>query len=471
MFAPRTQHQTKPALAPVSGIVRRGCAWGSHSLGGGAVSHSEHSEVSHTAHDVLRPSGQPPDHAARASTQPRFGHDFSRIGVHSEAKPAESSVKPGAEQAGTEAASPHQGPDTQRTSMRKISAVEHNRQRISASIRRVDKSNPLLTHAHRVVERPCMPSTLLAVQNDAMPGGEQTSPIDFSSLVTQSRESIPEPREGETVRLPDIVIPATAGLEQTDAIASTLSYNPSIAQSGPPPSPFGATLPYTHAVSGITVTPTAGTYNVTATIDNPITFQVSGAHRPDIASDVDPDINQGNYTTVASDLTPDMANLNGRPPRNQFWAEDLCIRHERFHATEDVAYGRSGVTLAENWLNTKVAASVAEVNVLLGQVPARVAATVQAAMAYPGRELRAYGDGAPLYLARATAIKTKGDAGGYAVPGSRPTGPSRGAKTAIGIGGGALAGAGIGALAGGPVGAAVGAGIGALVGGIGSLFF
>jgi hypothetical protein len=50
-------------------------------------------------------------------------------------------------------------------------------------------------------------------------------------------------------------------------------------------------------------------------------------------------------------------------------------------------------------------------------------------------------------------------------------GLSRGAKTAIGVGGGALLGAGIGALAGGPLGGAVGAGIGALVGGLGSLLF
>jgi hypothetical protein len=48
---------------------------------------------------------------------------------------------------------------------------------------------------------------------------------------------------------------------------------------------------------------------------------------------------------------------------------------------------------------------------------------------------------------------------------------SRGAKIALGAGGGALAGAGIGALAGGPIGAAIGAGIGALVGGIAGLFF
>jgi len=46
-------------------------------------------------------------------------------------------------------------------------------------------------------------------------------------------------------------------------------------------------------------------------------------------------------------------------------------------------------------------------------------------------------------------------------------GMSRGAKVALGLGGGALAGAGIGFLAGGPVGAAIGAGIGALAGLIG----
>lgn len=50
-------------------------------------------------------------------------------------------------------------------------------------------------------------------------------------------------------------------------------------------------------------------------------------------------------------------------------------------------------------------------------------------------------------------------------------GLSRGAKVAIGIGGGALAGAGIGFLAGGPLGAAIGAGLGALVGGIAGAFF
>lgn len=50
-----------------------------------------------------------------------------------------------------------------------------------------------------------------------------------------------------------------------------------------------------------------------------------------------------------------------------------------------------------------------------------------------------------------------------------PSSLSRGAKVALGVGGGALVGAGIGALAGGPVGAAIGAGIGAAVGGVAGL--
>jgi hypothetical protein len=354
------------------------------------------------------------------------------------------------------------------TSQGMLTKVEHHLHPFSASIRRVDKSLNSFNGGHLASGGRSV--RLAARYNDAMPGNEEISTIDNDSLLAQTSVpplvgSIPEPQEGETALLSDIVVAASAAITETDGIASTLGYNPTITQSGPPPSPFGETLPYTFTMSGITVTSTPGTYDVKATIDNPITFQVSSGGKTNISSDTDPNITQANYTTAVSDLTPDMSDLNGRPPRTQFWAEDLCIRHERFHATEGAGHSRSGVTLAQNWLNLQAAASVAEVHTLLAQVPARVIATRSAAMTYPGREERAYGDGAPLYLARANAIKTKGDASGYG------SGMSRGAKTAIGIGGGALVGAGIGALAGGPIGAAVGAGIGALVGGIGSLFF
>jgi hypothetical protein len=47
------------------------------------------SKVSRIVHDVLRSPGQPLD-AASAFFEPRFGHDFSQVQVHSDAKAAES---------------------------------------------------------------------------------------------------------------------------------------------------------------------------------------------------------------------------------------------------------------------------------------------------------------------------------------------------------------------------------------------
>jgi hypothetical protein len=358
-------------------------------------------------------------------------------------------------------------------SSRSIAVVEHHREQFSASIRRVPKSQS--TARPFFGPRKKSSPAFGLPQNDAKKGNEQSGPIDFAALFAQSKPALAAPirelQEGETIRLPDVSIPAMAELRQTDnPIASTLTYNPSINQSGPPPSPFGETKPYTHTLSGISVSLTGGIYRVTATLDNPITFQVDGGGNTDIASETDPDITNSNYPTVVSDLTPDMSDLNGAPPRTQFWAEDLTIRHERFHADEDVVHGRAGVVAAQAWLNTQTASTVADVRSLLGAVPGRVAATVDAAMAYPGREERAYGDGAPLYLERANAIKAKGEAGEYAEGGgpAPKKGMSRGEKVGIGLLAGAIGGAAIGAI-GGPIGALIGAGIGAVAGLIGGL--
>ena len=43
-------------------------------------------------HDVLRSPGQPLDTAARAFMEPRFGHDFSRVRIHTDARAAESAA-------------------------------------------------------------------------------------------------------------------------------------------------------------------------------------------------------------------------------------------------------------------------------------------------------------------------------------------------------------------------------------------
>ena len=42
-------------------------------------------------HEVLRSTGQPLDPATRRFMEPRFGHDFSKVRVHTDGKAAESS--------------------------------------------------------------------------------------------------------------------------------------------------------------------------------------------------------------------------------------------------------------------------------------------------------------------------------------------------------------------------------------------
>jgi hypothetical protein len=55
-----------------------------------AADQTEASTVPPVVHDVLRSPGQPLDAATRAFMEPRFGHDFSEVRVHTDAKAAES---------------------------------------------------------------------------------------------------------------------------------------------------------------------------------------------------------------------------------------------------------------------------------------------------------------------------------------------------------------------------------------------
>jgi hypothetical protein len=52
--------------------------------------HSEISEIPPIVHEVLRSPSQPLDSFTRSFMEPRFGHDFSRVRVHTDAKAAES---------------------------------------------------------------------------------------------------------------------------------------------------------------------------------------------------------------------------------------------------------------------------------------------------------------------------------------------------------------------------------------------
>lgn len=103
--------QSQTANNPTSdqkGSLRRTCACGEQSGGGGcsdcekkklslarsirsANPTTPHSnDVPPIVHDVLRSSGEPLDAATRAYFEPRFGHDFSRVRVHTDEQAAES---------------------------------------------------------------------------------------------------------------------------------------------------------------------------------------------------------------------------------------------------------------------------------------------------------------------------------------------------------------------------------------------
>jgi len=109
----RTQSQAKQngatSFSPVaSGVLQRQCACGAHTTGGDCESCGkknlalqrkiQNSElgaqrsdtVPPIVHEVLRSPGQPLDAATRAFMEPRFGHDFGSVRVHTDVRAAES---------------------------------------------------------------------------------------------------------------------------------------------------------------------------------------------------------------------------------------------------------------------------------------------------------------------------------------------------------------------------------------------
>lgn len=238
-----------------------------------------------------------------------------------------------------------------------------------------------------------------------------TDPGAVSSALSAQVSTPANEEPGKSVTLPDMVVPPELVVAEQDSIAATITYAGSVTQSGSV-SPFGATTWNNFTVSGITVTPSPGAFTATFTLTNPITFNVAAGGRTDIPSESAAAITHANFPRVASDLTPNMSSDGGRPPRTQFWAQDLTVRHENFHATERRGFAATGAQQAQTWLSGQTATSAAEVGALIAQVPGRVIASSQAAAGdVHTKESRAYGDGAPLYQARADAIRARGALG------------------------------------------------------------
>ncbi len=115
MIAAGTREQARPEAVHAAatftpartGLLQRTCACGGTpgpdgecaackakrlALQRRADSSNSPAEAPPIVHDVLRSSGQPLDMATRAFMEPRFGHDFSKVRVHIDARAAESAA-------------------------------------------------------------------------------------------------------------------------------------------------------------------------------------------------------------------------------------------------------------------------------------------------------------------------------------------------------------------------------------------
>jgi hypothetical protein len=377
--------------------LQRKCACGTHTCGGAEcdVCRGEGQRLQRAAVNRVGDSEVQPELNARARSLHGFAHDFSRV----------SAASP--ERAATTV------PAVGNSSMRSV--VSHYRHNLSATVRRVRPQSD--STGDNAEQRE--PSAQQEMQ-------EQQSPAVAPERTTR------ESKDGETVYFTEVP-PVAAGASE-DSISSNLTYTSPVTKVNPPQSPgqFGKTQPII-AVNRSSATTENKVFKVELVIDNKISYWVDSGNRTDIASDSDPRITQTNYSTVVSDLTPSptavknaTTNLyKNQPPRTQFWAEDLTLKHERFHAAEDVKFGKQGAIIGHDWLNTQTASKMDDIGPMLHTVAKKVAAKIDQEMAVPGSENRAYDDGAPDYTARATAIKTKGDAIGYAAkPPAAPQTPN-----------------------------------------------
>src|SRR6266568_4694883 len=102
-----TKAVSQPSFKPIQrSSLQRKCACGQHTVSGGeceecrkkqagmlqraVMSSSSVNSVPPIVHEVLSSPGQLLDAGTRAFMEPRFGHDFSQVRVHTDARAAES---------------------------------------------------------------------------------------------------------------------------------------------------------------------------------------------------------------------------------------------------------------------------------------------------------------------------------------------------------------------------------------------
>jgi hypothetical protein len=116
------------------------------------------------------------------------------------------------------------------------------------------------------------------------------------------------------------------------------------------------------------------------------------------------------YSDVVSDLTPD---ATGRPTRTKYWAADLTSKHERFHASDDIAQAKLYLPTLKAWMNAQaVTADKPSVAALVEQARGKIEADGWDHYNNGGED-RAYGDGKASYQDRVDKISARATKAGW----------------------------------------------------------
>lgn len=187
-----------------------------------------------------------------------------------------------------------------------------------------------------------------------------------------------------------------------------------------PADAFGRTWSETTYEVPVQRSPIIDAFMVSGAMNHVINWGVRRGTGPqnqvDITSHDDPDITADNYRKVADDLQPGKGN---QPPRRNFFASDLTMRHELFHVMHHIHFYRIELEAGVRWLNRHQATTEQQVNRLVERMMttvdrhARFRTGSDTDTGQSAEENAAYDAGAPAYQARADAIRRKGRAGGY----------------------------------------------------------
>lgn len=316
-----------------TGLLQRQCACGQHNPGGGECESCKRKRLQRAGdgpapdvappivHEVLSSPGRPLEAATRAALEPRFGHDFSRVRVHTDARAAESARSVGA-------VAYTVGGDIAFDSGRYAPGTP--------------SGDRLLAHelAHVVQQRGVAAGIQASLAPDVPGNAAEQEAERAATAVTRG-----EPANVTTTIAPGIARQMDAGVGPTDASLPGGVSTPPPTPSGPAPSP-GPPSPTTSSCRDWQVRMLIGHTTAARTWINDVEPKLqafrAGTAAPGVATVVRAALNANFHTTAASDVATLAANfaslksaLNGALDYecvSSFWCDqnDLAYVRGRF---------------------------------------------------------------------------------------------------------------------------------------------